>query len=225
MLSTLWDRLRSGDIFVTGSRKYASLDTYLISSQKWPDLKPEILRQLSSGDKIHHRLDDRIKELEAYLPLMAAILQAGGDIRLDEGGQLIVTPLEAADLPTTLEDLNQSIKALMPEVDLPDILMEVDSWTNFSSHLHGLDNEPRGREHQALLMAALLAGACNIPLSDMSRSTGLDYQSLFWVSNYYLRDETLKQANDKLVNFHHKQWLSSLWEAARSPLPMVSASL
>ncbi|QKG55071.1 Tn3 family transposase [Hymenobacter sp. BRD67] len=43
--------------------------------------------------------------------------------------------------------------------------------------------------HQrALLYAALLAAACNIPLADMARSTGFDYQALWWVASQYLRE-------------------------------------
>jgi len=225
VLSTLRDRLRSGDIFVTGSRKYASLDTYLISSQKWPELKPEILRQLSSGDKTLHRLDERIKELEAYLPLMESILHEGGDIRLDDNGELVVTPLEAADLPATVEGLNQSIKACIPEVDLPEILMEVDGWTNFSTHLQGLENEPRGAGHQALLLAALLAGACNIPLADMARSTGLDYQALWWVSNIICVKKRSRRLIINWLIFTTNNGSLRSGAAACSPPRMVSASL
>ena len=43
------------------------------------------------------------------------------------------------------------------------------------------------------------------------RSSDLDYQSLWWVANNYFNDENLRSANTKLVNFHHKQWLSGYW--------------
>ena len=48
-------------------------------------------------------------------------------------------------------------------------------------------------------------------MSDLSRSCELDYQSLWWTSNNYLSEGSLKKANDTLVNFHYQQWLSGYW--------------
>jgi TnpA family transposase len=45
----------------------------------------------------------------------------------------------------------------------------------------------------------------------MAQSAGLDYQALWWVANNYLREETLKRATVRLVNYQHKQWLASYW--------------
>jgi len=45
----------------------------------------------------------------------------------------------------------------------------------------------------------------------MARSSELEYKSLVWVSHHYLREDTLKQANNRLINFHHRQWLAAHW--------------
>jgi TnpA family transposase len=48
-LSALWElrgALRSGDIWVKNSRKYANPETYLIPKDKWPNIRPEALRML-----------------------------------------------------------------------------------------------------------------------------------------------------------------------------------
>ena len=104
---------------------------------------------------------------------MEQILADGGDIRLDDG-ELVVTPLKAEDVPESVKLLRAAVDRLLPRVELTDLLVEVDNWTGFSSELTGLENEPRSKDHQALLYGALLAGACNIPLAEDAQSAGLD---------------------------------------------------
>jgi TnpA family transposase len=211
VLSTLRDRLRSGDIFLLQSHKYASFDSCLLSKVEWVRDKAEIFQLLALPDMPADRLDDQLAELESYLPRMDQILQEGGDIRLDEAGELIITPLEAEDIPPSATELNERIRGLMPEIELTDLLLEVDGWTGFSQCLEGVENAPKARHHLSLLYASILANRCNIPLTDMARSSGLDYQSLLMVSHHYLREDTLKQANNRLINYHHRQWLPAHW--------------
>ena len=102
----------------------------------------------------------------------------------------------------------------LPKVGLVEIMREatvatVDSWVNYSSEFR--EGIGRNTEHEALKYAALMGSACNISLADLARSSDLDYQSLWWVANNYFNDENLRSANTKLVNFHHKQWLSGYW--------------
>jgi TnpA family transposase len=211
VLSTLRDRLRSGDIYLLQSHKYASFDSCLLSEEEWAAKRVELCRLLQLPDAPVDRLEQQMTELESYLPLMEQILQEGGDIQLDEKGELIITPLEAVDIPASAVELNERIAQLMPQVEMTDLLLEVDSWTGFSERLQGLENAPKSRQHASLLYASLLATGCNIPLSDMARSSELDYQSLEWVSHQYLREDTLKQANNRLINHHHRQWLAAHW--------------
>jgi TnpA family transposase len=93
-------------------------------------------------------------------------------------------------------------------VELSELLGEVDAWTGFSRVLLG--PEPAAAQ-RALLYAALLAAACNIPLTDMARSTSLDYQALWWVASNYLREDALKQATTCLVNYQYRQPLAAAW--------------
>lgn len=211
VLARLRDRLRSGDVYVSYSRKYASPDTYLIPKANWEAHRPELLAYLGYKDAMPHRLDEQLAELESQLPLIQQLLGEGGDIRLNVDGELVVPPLKAEELPQSVKILRATIDRLLPRVELTDVLVEVDAWTGFSSQLTGLENEPRSKDHVALLYAALLAGACNIPLAEMAQSTGLDYQALWWVSSNYIREETLKRATVQLVNYQHELWLSSYW--------------
>lgn len=211
VLSRLRDRLRSGDVYVDHSRKYASPDVYLMPLPHWQTHRVDLLALLGYRDETAYRLDQQLGELEANLPLLEQLLVQGEDIRIDEEGELVVTRLKAEELPESVRQLRQLIDQRLPAVELTDVLVEVDAWIGFSSELIGLETEPRRADHIPLLYAALLASACNIPLAEMAQSAGLDYQALWWVSTNYLREETLKRATVRLVNYQHKQWLASYW--------------
>ena len=210
VLATLRDRLRSGDVFVHISRKFADLESYLIPVRRWGGLRTEVYQQLNMPEQATDRIDERINELESYLPVLDELLQQGSEIRIEQG-DLVVTPLEAEALPDTFQQLDKQISAMLPEVDLSEVIVEVDEWIDFSSYWPGQDGKPLDVAYKPYLYAALLATACNIPLKNMARSASLSYQTLWWIAHHYLREDTIKQANNQLVNYHHQQWLTQYW--------------
>ena len=173
-------------------------------------MRPELCAQLGLPPVTTDRLTERVQELADLLGPMKTLLDAGGEVRL-EAGELVVTRPAAQEVPTGAQALQQEIGRRLPAVDLTDILVEVNAWLGFTAHLPGLEHAPRGDGHDTRLLATLLATGCNIPLADMARSAALPYQSLWWTATNYLRDDTLKAANNLLVNEHHRQWLASYW--------------
>jgi TnpA family transposase len=97
-------------------------------------------------------------------------------------------------------------------VELPEVLIEVDTWTHFSRHLvHAADLERVRPARLPHLYASLLAHACNFGLEQMAHLTDLAYDHLAWCTTWYLREETLKAAFTTLVNYHYHLPLSQLW--------------
>jgi TnpA family transposase len=45
----------------------------------------------------------------------------------------------------------------------------------------------------------------------MAESTGLTYDKLAWTTQWYLREETLREANAAIVNYHHRLPMASAW--------------
>lgn len=144
VLARLRDRLRSGDVYIGQSRRYDSPDTYLMPQAHWLAHRSELIACLGYQDQTPSRLEAHLSELESHLPLMEQILAQGGDIRLDEAGELVVTPSKAEELPPSVKPLRAAIDQALPRVELTDLLVEVDAWTGFSNELVGLENEPQG---------------------------------------------------------------------------------
>jgi TnpA family transposase len=213
-LSVLWElrgALRAGDVWLEKSRRYADPQTYLIPREGWSGLRTEVCREIQAPEDGTDRLREREEELRGLLDRVETLLAKGGDVRM-EGNSLIVSPVDAQDKPASTVELEHLIDDRLPLVELSELLIEVDGWTRFSDDFeHAGGTEPRGRELPSHLYAAVLAQACNLGPTRMARISDLTYQKLAWCTNWYVRDETLKAATMRLVNFQYRQPLSRFW--------------
>jgi TnpA family transposase len=210
-LSTLRDRLRSGDIYLPNSRRYTDPETFLIPRSEWPELREDVCQQLDLDPTGTTRLSNRAQELKALLPRVDRELDRSDGIRI-ERGELIVPMDEGEDVPASVKALDEQISRRLPHVDLTDLLLEVDQWTGFSQHLtHAGGGQPRTDDLLLHLHAAVLAQGTNMGLTEMAHGAHLTYDRLAWVSTWYLREETLKAAVAALVNFQYHQPLAQHW--------------
>lgn len=211
VLFNLKDRLNSGDIYVSNSRRYADPEGYLIPKDVWADTKEEVCRQLHISPDPLGRINQKIKEYEQLLPIVGDLLIGTDEIRLEDGA-LVLPRLQALEIRDSAIELENKISSRLPLVDLPELLMEVNSWTGFTGLLTSIhDGKPPGNSQINRVYASLLSNACNIPWIDMSRSSNIEYYDLLWSIRSYQREDTLKLVNNHLVNQHHNHWLATHW--------------
>jgi TnpA family transposase len=135
-----------------------------------------------------------------------------GLARLGDDGELIVSPLPAEQVPAEADTLAQATSARLPRVQLPALLIEVDQLTGFSEEFtHAGGAQPRNPELRRNLYASLITYACNLGYAGMADASGISEDALAWISQWYLRQETLRAANTRLVNAHHTHPLAALW--------------
>ena len=112
--------------------------------------------------------------------------------------------------------LRKLIEPRLPEVDLPELLIEVDGWTGFTDHLVPLSgNRRRSADMPALLYAVILAQATNLGLTGMARASEFSYQQLEWAWEQLCREDTLTTVSASLVDYHHGLPLAHEWGAGR----------
>ena len=214
-LAALWllrQQLRSGDIYIPQSRRFSELETYFIPQKEWSLHRDEVVNLTGTPINAEVRIAERKSELITLMGQVQELLnQSDSDLR-EERGKLVLSPLEADEKTLELKRLAQEITARLPRIEITDLLVEVDSWTNFSSSFEHL-NLAQGNDHNSLLSlySCLLAQACNLDFQQMAISTGLSYRSLCWFNNWYIRDETLRSANNVLIDYHYDLPLSHLW--------------
>lgn len=190
VLSELRDRLRAGDVWVLGSRRYRSFEERLIS--------PEALRELEQSGTLPVAVDTDferfIADRRALLDerLAAVDLKAKGGLLPDvtlERGVLKITPLEKTT-PPEAEALAACLYAMLPRIRITDLLSEVARWTLFTdcfTHLRTGETAADAR----VLMAGLLADGLNLGLTRMAEACSVaSLGQLAWTADWHIRDET-----------------------------------
>jgi TnpA family transposase len=204
-LSELKNSLRSGDIWVNGSRQFRNFDEYLLPSEKFAQIKESNQLPIAIDSNCDEYLKQRLDQLEQQLALVVTLALANelpNAIITDTG--LKITPLETI-VPDGAQRLIDQTSALLPRIKITELLMEVDDWTGFTRHfVHLKDGQPA--PDRTLLLSAILADAINLGLTKMAESSpGLTYDKLSWLQAWHIRDETYSAGLADLVNaqFHH----------------------
>lgn len=210
-LCTLWElrhRLRSGDIWINGGRRYNNPEHYLIPKSQWAAMKNEVCELLQIQQNPDDRMLQRKLEIDELLRQLNTQIVHDPKIKIVDK-QLVITPLEAGEEPASLKKLRELITDRLPRVGLTDIIMEVDHWVNLAECFHHAGNQtPNKDEFPIYLFAAILSEATNIGAEAMAVAADLDCERIIWYKNWYLREETIEAARNKLVNFQHEQVLA-----------------
>ncbi|HRQ41564.1 MAG TPA: Tn3 family transposase [Chloroflexota bacterium] len=211
-LSDLRDSLRSGAVWLEGSRQYANLDSYLIPKARWEQLRQTYCEMVGIPADGAVQLELKQAALEENLARLDKGFAKNEFVRF-ENGELVLSPLDKEEEEIRQEHpLAKKTGPLLPAIQLGQLLAEVDAWTGFSQQLtHAGGATSRIPDLATHLYAAILTQACNMTLSGMADLSDLSYDQLLWCTNWYIREETLQAATDVLVNFQYQQPLSQYW--------------
>ncbi|MEO8283508.1 MAG: Tn3 family transposase [Pseudarthrobacter sp.] len=210
-LAELKNALRSGDMWVTGSRQFRDFDDYLLAGDDYTGIK-------NSGNLPLITTDGSTQYLEGRLALLQKRLKEVNDLaaRDELPGVLVtqkgvkITPLETI-VPAHAQPLIDQASAMFPRIRITDLLMEVDSWTGFTRHFTSLKSGQPSKDRQ-LLLTAILADGINLGLTKMAEScTGVTYARLDRHQASYIRDETYSAALAELVNTQHGHPFAAQW--------------
>lgn len=217
VLEALRTALRRRDVFVPGSHRWADPTAQLIPPSSWRKTRAQVCRALGRATSpsrdlagLTHRLDAAYRHTAGHLADNSAVSVETTDGR----HRLRITPLDALEEPDGLVELRDRSAALLPRVELPELLLEVAAWTGFTdefTHISGA--RTRASDLTTSLCAALMADACNIAWAPLARDDhpALTRDRLAWVAQNYLRTETLAAANARLVEFQATIPLTQAW--------------
>jgi hypothetical protein len=119
---------------------------------------------------------------------------------------------DALALPPRLMQFRRTIEGALPLVRIEDLLMQVDAWCDFTRVFRRPgDRLPRLPHFLTTLLATLIAHGTNLGVAMMAHSVeGITADMLQDMSQWCLREDTLKAANAILVDFHHRIPLSAM---------------
>ena len=209
-LAELRNALRSGDVWVPGSRQFKDFEDYLLPQAQFA--------AAAAGSPVVGLPADGNGYLEARFQLLAEKLQqvehlaSTGelpDITI-ENELLSITP-HKTEVPKEADKLENDVCALLPHVKITDLLLEVDRWCDFARHFTHLRTDQPTKDRPALL-TIVLADAINLGLSKMAESCpGSSFHKLDTLRAWHVRDETYAKALAELVNYQHQLPFAAHW--------------
>jgi TnpA family transposase len=217
VLEQIQDALRRRDVYVGASERWGDPRAKLLQGAAWQAIRPQICRTLQRQadaapelDRLSALLDEAYRRTAANLPDNAAVrieTHAGKDT-------FTLTGLDRLEETPTYLHLRDQADAMMPRVDLPELLLEIHLRTGFADEFtHLSEAGPRVQDLPLSVCAVLLAEACNIGLEPLIRkdNPALSRDRLGWVQQNYLRADTLTRANARLVEAQTRIPLAHAW--------------
>jgi hypothetical protein len=210
VLEQLHRALRRRDVFAFPSDRWADPRAQLLTGDAWEQIRGEVLTGLGLSDPVETHLGALVRSLDAAWRQTADRLAEAGDdapVRVvpaaDGRVRLSVERLEAVGEPASLSELRTTVAAMLPRVDLPDLLLEVHAWTGFLDAYTHVGQAGTRMENLPISIAALLiAEACNVGLTPVTKPAepALTRDRLSHVDQNYLRADTHAAANAALVD-------------------------
>ena len=216
-LDKLQDSLRRRDIYVENSDRWGDPRAKLLQGHEWQTNRIQVCRSLGHPLNPREAINGLIRQLDTTYKQVAANFDNNKTVDLDLSGKrpsLTITHFDKLDEPPSLTRLSQKVEALLPSVDLTELLLEIHAHTRFADEFtHVSESNARAEDLTISVCAVLLAEACNIGLEPLIKHhvPALTRHRLDWVKQNYLRAETLVRANAKLVDYQSTLPLARKW--------------
>ncbi|GGT30564.1 hypothetical protein GCM10010176_088940 [Nonomuraea spiralis] len=146
-----------------------------------PGICGDVLASLSLTDPVERHLDAKLLALDAAWKQMAGRSEEAGDDALvrvvtpaDGHARLSVEKLGALGESASLTWLRAACQAMLPRIDLPELLLEVYSWTGFlDAYVHPADISTRMHELSMSARARTASSVRAKPVKPSRRKRGV----------------------------------------------------
>ena len=140
----------------------------------------------------NEHLDECAELLDATFHDVTAGLPENTAVRFDEHGRLHLSALPAEAEPPSLANLRALTNRMLPRVDLPEVLLEVFSWTGADQAFTSITGgEARLADLHITIAALLVSESCNIGWTPVIKHSvpALTRDRLAHVDATYLRNQ------------------------------------
>lgn len=215
VLESFHRHLRRRDIFAPDSGRWADPRAKLLAGDAWAKTKGPVLASLQLPETPDGLLQELAVTLDVTYREVGGRLAANTAVDVDADGKLHLGRLKAIPDPASLVELRHRIEAMLPRVDLPELILEVMAWVpEFpAAFVSVTGGDSRLADLHVSIAALLVARGCNLGFRPVARSgvATLTRERLSHVDQNYLRPETFKAANAPLVEYQASLPLARAW--------------
>jgi len=209
--------LKRRDVFVPASVRYADPRQGLLSGEAWNAARLTVCRSLDRSPDAEAELGDLAARLDRAWRQVATNLPDNPAARIErrnDRDELVLSPLDKLDRPPSLIALQSAISARIPKIDLPDVMLEAAARSGFAdAFTHVSERHARVEDFTTSLCGGLIAQACNIGFEPLVRTDqpALNRARLSWVSQNFIRPETIAAGNARLVAAQNALPIAHMW--------------
>lgn len=191
----------------------AAVGTYVVPAVNLNEcLDRDNLNLLSCGVQAAAPLVRAVSEVAPTL--YAEVVSTIAGVSAGPGTRRNISRLDELEEPASLVELRDKLGAMLPRVDLPELLLEMHERTGFAAAFtHVAEGGHRVEDLPRSVGAVLVAEACNVGLEPLveARNPALTRSRLSWVAQNYFRADTLTEANALLVDAQAGIPLTEVW--------------
>jgi TnpA family transposase len=207
-LFALRQALRNGSVWITHSLAFRQRNALLIPETEWASHRRRFYDQLGMPMHVAHYTPQLVANLEAGLASLAEAVEAGVVV-VDATG-IHLSALEAEDTPPLLDATRYELFNEVGSVQLPDLLMAIDSETHFSWRLLG--RAPTNDTELLLVYAALLAHGTELDATAVALMIpGLSAAAIADAMRLLEDDGPMREANELVLQFLHRHEVVKMW--------------
>jgi Tn3 transposase DDE domain len=213
--------LRRREIYAPASSRFRDPRALLLSGEAWASTKQPVLTALGLPDDPEELLAGHARVLDDAYRQVADGLDSSTQASVDEHGKLHLSALDAIDEPPTLIELRGRIRAMLPGVGLPELILEVMSWQpGFVGAFTAVSGgRTRLSDLHVTIAACLAAHAMNIGFEPIVKHgiAALERGRISHVDQNYLGAESYQAANPFLIHAQAGIPLAQRWGGGLAP--------
>ncbi len=217
VLERLREALRRRDVYAPVSQRWADPRARLLDGKAWDAARSGVATSLGHDLDPNRELAVLAEDLDAVYRAVAGRLEHNDAVRIetvDGHDRPVLTALDKLDEPPSLLALRAAVDAMLPRVDLPDVLLDVADWSGFLTEFsHMSEGAARAEDLGVSICAVLVAEACNIGLEPVVQASNpaLSRARLSWVDQNYIRGDTITAATIRFVDAQGDIPLAQAW--------------
>jgi TnpA family transposase len=196
-------RLNRREIFATASSRWADPRAQLLAGPAWEAARGPVLNTLQLPEDPDELLAKHTRDLDEILRYFAGRLEANVEVVIDADGRLHAAKIDAIPDPPSLTDLRARVEAMIPHVDIGEMVLEVMSWEPafLQAFTAVSGGEARLKDLHITIAAALTVQALNLEYAAVIDPDvkALTRGRISHVDETYLRAETFAAADRPLV--------------------------
>jgi len=199
----LRDRLEAGDVYCRDSIKFRSFEDDLVNDKTWHFKKDELIEQTGLSI-LKIPIEEHLATLESQLEgQIAAVNQ-----RIASGENVSIKIKKKRDrMAWSLnyhsddDETNHSVFDTLKQVDISSVLDFVNRQCGFMNAFeHVIGRYVKTQTDESAIAACILAWGTNTGLGRMGQVSDIGYSRLATTSDNFIRLETLKEANNCIMN-------------------------